>query len=252
MPETGIILGTGLGGVAKEIDVEAEINYNDIPHFVTSTVEHHAGKLIFSRLSGKNIVAMQGRYHFYEGYTMNQITFPVRVMKYIGVNSLIITSACGSMNPYFRKTEIMLIEDHINLLGGNPLIGKNDNSIGPRYPDMSQPYSHRLIDLSEQIALENNIKLHKGVYAAVAGPNLETRAEYRFLRTIGADVVGMSTVPENLAAKHLNMEVAAFSIITDECYPEALKPAKIEEIIEAAEIVEPHLNVLIRELVARI
>ncbi|MFW5701593.1 MAG: purine-nucleoside phosphorylase, partial [Bacteroidota bacterium] len=195
-PEVGIILGTGLGGLTKVIEPEVEISYEGLPNFPISTVESHSGRLIIGTLSGKKVVAMQGRFHFYEGYSMQQITFPVRVMKYMGAQTLLISNACGTMNPYFRRGGIMLIDDHINLLGGNPLIGPNDDEIGPRFPDMSEPYSKRLIKIARDIALENKIYLYEGVYAAMAGPTLETRAEYRFLRTIGADVIGMSTVPE--------------------------------------------------------
>jgi len=192
-PGIGIILGTGLGGLAKEIETEIVIPYEEIPNFPLTTVEFHSGKLIFGELSGRQVVAMQGRFHFYEGYNMTQITFPVRVMKFLGIKSLIISNACGTVNPNMRKGEIMLIEDHINLLGTNPLIGTNDTSIGLRFPDMSEPYSKRLISLVESIAKENNIIIHKGIYAAMTGPMLETRAEYRMLQVIGADVAGMST-----------------------------------------------------------
>ncbi|MEK6553454.1 MAG: purine-nucleoside phosphorylase, partial [Bacteroidota bacterium] len=188
--EVGIILGTGLGGLVNDITVEHEIDYSDLPHFPLSTVESHQGKLIFGKIGGKNVVAMQGRFHFYEGYTMQQITYPVRVMKFLGVKTLLVSNACGGMNPIHQRGDIMLVVDHINLLGDNPLIGKNEDAFGPRFPDMSEPYNLELIKLAEQVALENKVKVQKGVYVAVPGPNLETKAEYRFLRAIGADVVG--------------------------------------------------------------
>ena len=197
----GIILGTGLGGLVKEIKIEHEIDYATLPHFPLSTVESHKGKLIFGTIGQKKVVAMQGRFHYYEGYSMQQIVYPVRVMKYLGVETLLVSNACGGMNPLFKRGDVMLMVDHINLLGDNPLIGKNYDELGPRFPDMSEPYSLDLIGLAEEIAIENKVKLQKGVYVAVPGPNLETKAEYRFLRGIGADVVGMSTIPEDIAAK---------------------------------------------------
>ncbi len=248
----GIILGTGLGGLVKEIEIEHEIDYSELPHFPLSTVESHSGKLIFGKIGGKDVVAMQGRFHYYEGYTMKQIVYPVRVMKYLGVEKLIVSNACGGMNPMYRKGDIMLIADHISLLGDNPLIGKNDDELGPRFPDMSEPYSNELLDLAEQVALENNVKLHKGVYVAVPGPNLETKAEYRFLRNIGADVVGMSTVPENIAAVHMGMKVLGISIITDECFPEALKPVDVKEIIETAMTAEPKMTLVMKEVINKL
>lgn len=251
-PEIGIILGTGLGGLANEIETEIVIPYDEIPNFPLSTVEFHSGKLIFGKLSGKQVVAMQGRFHFYEGYTMAQITFPIRVMKFLGIKSLIISNACGTINPGMRKGEIMLIDDHINLLGTNPLIGKNDMEIGLRFPDMSEPYSKRMISIVEKIANENKIKLHKGVYAAMTGPMLETRAEYKMLQVISADVVGMSTVPETIAARHMGLEVLGLSIITDECDPVSLKPADINDIIETATKAEPTLTFLIKKAVAEL
>jgi len=247
--EVGIILGTGLGGLVKEIEIECEIDYSKLPHFPLSTVESHQGKLIFGKIGGKNIVAMQGRFHFYEGYTMQQITYPVRVMKFLGINTLLVSNACGGMNPLYRRGDIMLMCDHINLLGDNPLIGKNENELGPRFPDMSEPYSFELLKLAEDIALNNKIKVHKGVYVAVPGPNLETRAEYRFLRNICADVVGMSTVPENIVANHMGMKVLGISIVTDECFPESLKPALLEEIIAAANEAEPKMTLIMKEVI---
>ncbi|MFH1069731.1 MAG: purine-nucleoside phosphorylase [Candidatus Glassbacteria bacterium] len=248
-PEIGIILGTGLGGLAQKIEIECEIPYPEIPHFVSSTVETHQGKLLVGTLSGKRVAAMQGRFHYYEGYDMGQITFPVRVMKELGARVLVVSNACGGMNPRFKRGDLMLIEDHINLLGANPLIGANDQRLGPRFPDMSQPYSRRLIALAESVALEEKIPLVKGVYVAVAGPNLETRAEYRFLRSIGADVVGMSTVPEVIAAVHCGLEVLGVSIVTDLCFPECLEPADINEIIRVAGEAEPRLTSLIGKVV---
>ncbi|MCB0745465.1 MAG: purine-nucleoside phosphorylase, partial [Ignavibacteriae bacterium] len=211
----GIVLGTGLGGLVSEIKIEHQINYSELPHFPLSTVESHSGKLIFGSINGKNVVAMQGRFHFYEGYTMQQITYPIRVMNSLGVKTLLVSNACGGMNPIYTRGDIMIMNDHINLLGDNPLIGKNEDSLGPRFPDMSEPYDKELIKLAEKVALENKIKVQKGVYVAVPGPNLETRAEYRFLRATGADVVGMSTVPENIVANHMGMKVLGLSIITD-------------------------------------
>lgn len=252
VPAVGIILGTGLGGLVKEIQPEIVIDYSEIPHFPVSTVESHKGKLIFGTLGGKKIVAMQGRFHYYEGYTLQQVTFPVRVMKFLGVQTLLISNAAGGMNPLFTKGDIMLITDHINLLGDNPLIGHNDNDLGPRFPDMTEPYSHELIALAEKVALDQKIRLQKGVFVAVSGPNLETRAEYRFLRGIGADVVGMSTVPEVIVAVHMSMRVLGFSIMTDECFPDALKPVSLQEVIAVANLAEPKLTSIMKEVVARI
>ncbi len=248
----GIILGTGLGGLIKEIIVEHEIDYSDLPHFSLSTVESHRGKLIFGTIGSKKVVAMQGRFHYYEGYTMQQIVYPVRVMKFLGVETLLVSNACGGMNPIYRRGDLMLMMDHINLLGDNPLIGKNEDSLGPRFPDMSEPYNLELIKIAEEAALDNKIKIQKGVYVAVPGPNLETRAEYRFLRNIGADVVGMSTVPENIAANHMGMKVLGISIITDECFPESLKPVDVSEIIAAAMEAEPKMTLIMKEVIKRI
>lgn len=248
----GIILGTGLGGLVKDIDIKHQINYEDLPHFPISTVESHHGKLIFGTINGKNVVAMQGRFHFYEGYTMQQITYPVRVMKFLGVETLLVSNACGGMNPDYRKGDVMIMTDHINMLGDNPLIGKNEDELGPRFPDMSEPYSLELIELAEKIALENQIKVQKGVYVAVPGPNLETKAEYRFLRQTGADVVGMSTIPENIVANHMGMKVLGISIVTDECFPDSLKPVNVEEIIAAAMQAEPKMTLIMKELIKRL
>jgi purine-nucleoside phosphorylase len=254
-PSIGIILGTGLGGLAKEIKKEVVLEYEDIPHFPVSTVESHHGKLIFGKLAGKNVVAMQGRFHLYEGYTPQQVTFPVRVMSYkagLGVKTLLISNAAGGMNPQFQKGDLMLITDHINLQGDNPLIGPNDDSLGPRFPDMSEPYSKKLLQLAEQVALELKIRIQRGVFVAVQGPNLETRAEYRFLRSIGADAVGMSTVPECIVANHMGMNVMAMSIITDECFPDRLQPVTVEEVIAVANKAEPKLTKIMKEVVKRV
>jgi len=248
----GIILGTGLGGLAKDIDVQHEIEYENLPHFPLSTVESHHGKLIFGKIGDKNVVAMQGRFHFYEGYSMKQITYPVRVMKFLGVNTLLVSNACGGMNPVYKRGDIMLMLDHINLLGDNPLIGMNEDELGPRFPDMSEPYDLELIKVAEEVALENKIKVQKGVYVAVPGPNLETKAEYRFLRTIGADVVGMSTIPENIVANHMGIKVLGISIVTDECFPDSLKPVNVEEIISTAMQAEPKMTLIMKEVVKRI
>ncbi|MCX6152315.1 MAG: purine-nucleoside phosphorylase [Ignavibacteriales bacterium] len=248
----GIILGTGLGGLVKEIEITAEINYADLPHFPLSTVESHNGKLIFGKINGKNVVAMQGRFHYYEGYTMQQITYPVRVMKFLGVDTLLVSNACGGMNADYVRGDIMLMTDHINLLGDNPLIGKNEDELGPRFPDMSEPYNLELIKLAEEVALENKLKIQKGVYIAVPGPNLETRAEYKFLRATGADVVGMSTIPENIIANHMGMKVLGISIITDECFPETLKPVSVQQIIETAMKAEPKMTIIMKEVIKKL
>ncbi|MGD1007058.1 MAG: purine-nucleoside phosphorylase [Ignavibacteriaceae bacterium] len=248
----GIILGTGLGGLVKEIDIQCEIDYAGLPYFPLSTVESHQGKLIFGKIGNKKVVAMQGRFHYYEGYTMQQITYPVRVMKFLGVETLLVSNACGGMNPLFKKGDIMLMADHINLLGDNPLIGKNEDELGPRFPDMSEPYSQALINLAENVSLENKIKVQKGVYVAVPGPNLETKAEYRFLRAAGADVVGMSTIPENIVANHMGLKVLGLSIITDECFPDALMPANVQQIIATAMEAEPRMTLIMKEVIKRL
>jgi purine-nucleoside phosphorylase len=252
IPEIGIILGTGLGCLVNDIEIGTRIPYSDIPNFPLSTVESHEGELIFGRISGKEIVAMHGRFHYYEGYSMKEVTFPVRIMKMFGIKTLLISNASGSMNTYIKKGDLMIIEDHINLMGDNPLLGISDPKLGTRFPDMSQPWSHRLIELVENIAIDLKIKIHKGVYIAVTGPNLETRAEYRFLRNTGADVVGMSTVPENIVARQLGIEVLGLSVITDECYPDALVPVTLEEILEAAAKAEPNLKKIIKGLISKL
>jgi purine-nucleoside phosphorylase len=248
-PRIGIVLGTGLGGLTKEINADAVIQYSEIPGFPVATVEFHAGKLILGKLAGKDVVAMQGRFHYYEGYTIKQITFPIRVMKFLGCEILLISNACGGLNPDFKPGDIMIMKDHINLLGDNPLIGINDEDLGPRFPDMSEPYCKELIKLAEKIALEEEIKINKGVYAAMTGPSLETAAEYRFLRIIGADVVGMSTVPENIVAVHMGMKVLGLSVITDECFPDSLRPVNIAKIIETANNAEPNLTRIMKRIV---
>jgi len=250
--QVGIILGTGLGGLVKEIKIEQEIDYSDLPHFPLSTVESHKGKLIFGTIGEKKVVAMQGRFHYYEGYSMQQITYPVRVMKYLGVKTLLVSNACGGMNPVYRRGDVMLMDDHINLLGDNPLIGKNEEELGPRFPDMSEAYDRELIKIAEEVALENKIRVQRGVYVAVSGPNLETKAEYRFLRAIGADVVGMSTIPENIVANHMGVRVLGISIVTDECFPDSLKPVNVEEIIAAAMAAEPKMTLIMKEVIKRI
>lgn len=241
----GVILGTGLGSLAGQIATEAAIPYEEIPHFPRSTVVGHAGQLVCGRLEGLSVVAMEGRFHAYEGYTYKQITFPVRVMKALGADLLVVSNACGGMNPQYAQGDIMVIEDHINLMTGNPLVGPNDDRLGPRFPDMSAPYDRELVDVALAIARREDFVAHKGVYVAVVGPNLETRAEYRFLRAIGADVVGMSTVPEVLVAVHAGMRVLGLSIVTDLCLPDALKPANIEEILKTAAEAEPKLRKIV-------
>lgn len=249
-PEIGIILGTGLGGLVSEIEVEKQLMYSNIPDFPISTLEFHSGKLIFGTLKGKKVVAMQGRLHYYEGYNMQQITFPVRVMKMLGIKMLFVSNASGALNPDYHKGDLMIIEDHINLQPHNPLIGRNDDSMGPRFPDMSQPYKLDLIEKALAIAAANNITCHKGVYVAVTGPNLETRAEYKFLRIIGGDAVGMSTVPEVIVANHMGLPVFAVSVLTDEGFPDTLKPVSVEEIVAVAEASEPKMTLILKELIA--
>ena len=233
-PRAGLILGTGLGGLATRIKADIEIPYSEIPHFPKSTAPSHAGKLLCGTLEGVPILAMEGRFHYYEGYSLRQVTFPIRVMKAMGADTLVLTSAVGGMNPQYSLADIIILDDHINLLPDNPLRGINDDRLGPRFPDMSQPYDRILIERARQIALRLGISAHKGVLVAVPGPNLETRAEYRMLRTMGADIVGMSTVPECIAATHAGLKTLAFSIVTDMCLPDALEPADIDKIVRVA------------------
>ncbi|WP_158825010.1 purine-nucleoside phosphorylase [Mucilaginibacter lacusdianchii] len=251
-PEVGIILGTGLGGLVTEIEVVKQMLYANIPDFPVATLEFHSGKLIFGYLAGKKVVAMQGRLHYYEGYSMQQITFPVRVMKMLGIKTLFVSNASGALNPAFQKGDLMVIEDHINMQPDNPLIGGNEDELGPRFPDMSEPYKLDLIQKALDIASANNITCHKGVYVAVTGPNLETRAEYRYLRIIGGDAVGMSTAPEVIVANHMGLPVFAISVLTDEGFPETLKPVSVEEIIEVAQKAEPKLTLILKELIAQL
>ncbi|HEX4000365.1 MAG TPA: purine-nucleoside phosphorylase [Pirellulales bacterium] len=243
--DVGIILGTGLGALAGEIEADARIEYHAIPHFPRSTTHSHAGQLVCGRLAGRSVVAMEGRLHAYEGYTQQQITFPVRVMRALGARTLIVSNACGGMNPQYSRGDIVVIDDHINLMNGNPLIGANDDRLGPRFPDMSAPYDAALIERALAIAARENFVARRGVYVAVTGPNLETRAEYRFLRTIGADVVGMSTVPEVLVAVHAGMRVLGLSVVTDICLPDALQPVSLPEILAVAAAAEPKLRKLV-------
>lgn len=249
-PDVGIILGTGLGGLVTEIEVVKQLLYANIPDFPISTLEFHSGKLIFGTLAGKKVVAMQGRLHYYEGYTMQQITFPVRVMKMLGIKTLCVSNASGSLNPAFKKGDLMAIDDHINLQHLNPLIGRNETELGPRFPDMSEPYRKSLIKKALEIAKDNNITCHKGVYVAVTGPNLETRAEYRYLRIIGGDAVGMSTVPEVIVANHMGLPVFAISVLTDEGFPDELKPVSVEEILAVAHEAEPKMTLILKKLIA--
>jgi purine-nucleoside phosphorylase len=251
-PRVGIILGTGLGGLVEDVAAEAAIPYQAIPHFPHSTAPTHAGRLVCGRLAGKPVVAMEGRFHLYEGYSLDEITLPVRVMKALGCEVLIVSNACGGMNPQWRKGDLMLVEDHINLMGDNPLIGPNDDRLGDRFPDMCRPYDPELLALAQRLALEEKVRCHTGVFVAVPGPNLETRAEYRFLRGIGADVVGMSTVPEVIVGVHSKLRILGLSVITDMCLPDALEPAKLEEIIAVANEAEKKLRVLVRRVVGEL
>ena len=251
-PEIGIILGTGLGGLVNEMEIEHKLMYSNIPNFPISTLEFHSGKLIFGTLSGKKVVAMQGRLHYYEGYDMKQITFPVRVLKMLGIKKLLVSNASGALNPEFRKGDLMIIEDHINMQHDNPLRGRNHDSEGPRFPDMSQPYDLNMMEKGLEIAKKNNVTCHKGVYISVSGPNLETKAEYRFLRIIGGDAVGMSTVPEVIVANHMGLPVFAISVITDEGFPDTLKPVILEEIIAIATEAEPKMTQILKDLISNL
>ena len=248
-PEIGIVLGTGLGKLVDEIEIEKSASYNHIPNFPTATIEFHKGKLIYGTLAGKRVIVMQGRFHLYEGYSHYDVTFPIRVMRQLGISKLLVSNAAGVINKSYKKGEIMLLEDHINLLGGSPLAFKGVEEMGERFVDMSAPYDKEMNSKIEQIAKEKNIKLQKGVYASVMGPQLETRAEYRYLGIIGADAVGMSTIPEVIVANHLNLPVAAVSVLTDECDPDNLQPVNIQEIIEIAGKAEPDMITLFRELI---
>ena len=245
----GLILGTGLGKLAERIDVQHTIPYDSISHFPVSTVESHQGRLLIGTLEGVSVICMQGRMHVYEGYSAREATFPIRVVAGLGIECLLITTACGGMNPAYRRGDLMLLSDHINLQGVNPLVGPNVDAWGPRFPDMSEPYDVALRARAKQIADEHAIKLHEGVYVSVLGPNLETKAEYRFLRAIGADVVGMSTTPEVTVARHMDLRVMAIGVITDECFPDTLQPVTLEEVLEAAGIAEPKLTTIMSELV---
>lgn len=251
-PTIGIILGTGLGGLVKEITVIDEIPYQNIPNFPVSTVESHSGKLIFGELGGKKVVAMQGRFHYYEGYNMQQVTFPVRVMKLLGIERLFVSNASGGVNPDFEVGEIMIMDDHINLFPAHPLIGKNIDEMGPRFPDMSEPYDPEMIEMAKNIAAENNIKVSVGSYAGLTGPTLETPAEYRYVRAIGADAVGMSTVPEVIVARHMEIPCFAISIITDLGVPGKIHKVSLQDVIDVANRQEPKMTLIMRELIARI
>ena len=248
-PEIALVLGTGLGELARHIDVDTTVEYADVPDFPTSTVESHAGRFVVGTLEGKRVIAMQGRFHLYEGYSALDVTLPIRVLAVNGVETILISNAAGGMNPVYRRGDLMLLVDHINFQGANPLVGPNVDEWGPRFPDMSEPYDLELRSLAEQSAIKRSIKLHQGVYVAVTGPNLETRAEYRYLHALGADAVGMSTVPEVIVAAHMGLRVAAVSVITDECFPDTLQPVKLEEIFAAAAIAEPNLTALMRDVV---
>ncbi|MBI1852604.1 MAG: purine-nucleoside phosphorylase [Planctomycetes bacterium] len=248
-PEFGIILGTGLSALAKEISSATRIPYKDIPGFPVPTAIGHGADLVLGEIEGRSVAAMEGRFHFYEGYSLEQVTFPVRVLRALGAKFLIVSNAAGGMNPLHRAGDLVLIDDHVNLMGVNPLVGPNDERLGPRFPDMSEPYDRALLELAEQIAIEEGIRAHRGVLVAVTGPSLETRAEYRFLRAIGADVVSMSTVPEVIVAAHAGCRVLGVSVITDRCLPDALKPVDIDEIIEVANTAEPKLARLMKRVI---
>lgn len=251
-PEIGIVLGTGLGGLAKEIKVEHSLDYASIPNFPVSTVESHSGKLLFGALGGKNVVAMQGRFHYYEGYSMQEVTFPIRVMKMLGIKKLFLSNASGGVNPDFEVGEIMVIDDHINLFPSNPLIGPNIEELGNRFPDMSEAYDKEMVDLAMKIAQEKGIKVSKGVYAGLTGPTLETPAEYKYVRIIGADTVGMSTVPEVIVARHMDIPCFAISIITDLGVEGKIEKVTVEKVIAVAKEKEPLMTDVMKELISRI
>jgi len=252
VPRAGVVLGTGLGSLGEALAVETVVPYEDIPHFPVSGVESHAGELVFGRLAGRPVAVMRGRVHYYEGYTMKQVTFPVRVLRALGADTLIATSAVGGMNPLYELGDIVAVVDHVNLMGDNPLIGPNDETLGPRFPDMSEPYDRGLVGLVERVALEAGIRLRKGVLVGVAGPNLETAAEYRFLRQLGADVVGMSLVPEDLVAVHGGMRVLALVVVTDMCLPDRLEPVDIQRLLGVAGRAAPVLDRLVSAVAARL
>ncbi|WP_289053560.1 purine-nucleoside phosphorylase [Carboxylicivirga marina] len=251
-PQVGIILGTGLGGLVNDISIIKEIDYAKIPNFPVSTVESHKGKLIYGELEGKQVLAMQGRFHYYEGYNMQQITLPVRVMKLLGIEHLLISNAAGAVNLAYKKGTLMLLDDHISLLPENPLTGKNIDEMGPRFPDMSQPFDKHLNQLLKKAAQEENVQLHEGVYASVPGPNLETRAEYRYIKIIGGDAVGMSTVPEVIVANHMGLPCAAVSVLTDECDPNNLHPVSLQEILDVAAEAEKGLIKIFKRTIAQL
>jgi purine-nucleoside phosphorylase len=251
-PQVGVILGTGLGGLVEKVTIEVDIPYDEIPHFPVSTVESHHGRLLLGTLEGKSVIVMQGRFHYYEGYTMQQVTFPVRVMKLLGIKQLLVSNAAGGLNLDYKVSDLMIINDHINLFPENPLTGANLDQLGPRFPDMSEPYSHALLKKGLEISAELESNVHQGVYAAVTGPNLETPAEYKYLQIIGADAIGMSTIPEVLVARHMDIPVFATSVITDLCYPGAIEKVSVEKIIAAAGRAEPNLTELFSRLIAEL
>lgn len=251
-PEFGIVLGSGLGGLVNEISVQVALEYASIPNFPLSTVKGHSGKLIFGKLGGKNVIALQGRFHFYEGYSMQEVTFPIRVMKALGIQRLILSNASGGMNPAYQIGDIVIINDHINLMPSNPLIGKNYDELGPRFPDMSEPYDKGMIDLAKKIADKKKFRSHTGVYAGVPGPCFETPAEYRYIRTIGADIVGMSTVPEVIAARHENVPCFAISIVTDLGGFDEVQKVSHEEVLKVATAAEGKMTAIIKELITEL
>ncbi len=250
-PEVGIVLGSGLGGLVNEIEIEHEFHYSDIPHFPVSTVEGHSGKLIFGKLAGKNVVTMQGRFHYYEGYTLQQVTYPIRIMQQLGIKNLTLSNASGGVNPTYQIGDLMILDDHINLLPANPLTGLNLNDFGPRFPDMSEPYDKKLIDIASQVAKKNSFRCHVGVYAAVSGPCFETRAEYKYIRTIGADTVGMSTVPEVIVARHMSIPCFAMSIITDLGGMEEVQTVSHEEVLQVANEAEGRMTTIFKEVISK-
>jgi purine-nucleoside phosphorylase len=251
-PEFGIVLGTGLGGLVKEIEIIGTLPYTDIPNFPLSTVKGHKGQLIFGKLGGKNVVAMQGRFHYYEGYTMEEVTFPIRVMKFLGIRLLILSNAAGGVNPEYEIGDLMIIRDHINLMGNNPLIGKNDTGLGPRFPDMSDAYDKKIIRHATKIARIHNFHFQVGVYAAVTGPTFETPSEYKYIRVLGADAVGMSTVPETIVARHMSLPVFAVSVISDLGVEGKIVEISHDDVIDAASLVEPKMTLVIKEMIEKL